>query len=86
MLAGVNDLVQDVLNSQDGQQAQNISVSGVAGAILRFQGILLTDRSDLGTCVDRIFTKTTALLNNPRAGREDDDQTGATRGEALTVE
>ena len=91
MLAGVNDLVQDVLNSQDGQQAQNISVSGVVGAILRFQGILLTDRSDLGTCVDRIFTKTTALLNNPRAGREDDDQTGnvplgATRGEALTVE
>ena len=56
--------------------ATHISVSGVVGAILRFQGILLTDRSDLSTCVDRIFNKSTALLNNPRAGREDDDQTG----------
>jgi hypothetical protein len=45
-----------------------VTVSGVLQAVLRYQGILLSDRSDLSACTRRIFAKIEAIL-----GKGDDN-------------
>ena len=75
MLTGVSRMVHDVTNSVDNEQEAQVSVSGVISAVLRFQGILLTDRNDLKTCSERIFNKATALLN--RGGSTDGTEAAA---------
>ena len=72
MLSGVSDMVHDVTNATSDQERARVSVAGVISAVLRFQGILLTDRSDLSTCTERIFKKATDLLN--RGGSTDADE------------
>ena len=69
MLSGVSDIVHDVTNATNNNATPRVSVAGVVSAVLRFQGILLTDRGDLSTCTDRIFKKATDILN--RGGTTD---------------
>ena len=68
VLTGVSDMVHDVTDAED-EQDTRISVSGTVAAVMRFQGIVITDRNDLGACCDRIFQKATDLLN--RGGTTD---------------
>eukprot|EP01047_Picozoa_sp_COSAG01_P031101 COSAG01_NODE_2193_length_8183_cov_3.620609_4_plen_433_part_00 len=50
--------------------AGEVTVSGVVAAILRFQGVLLTDRAAIDVCTDRIYAKVSALLNDGGIDRE----------------
>jgi hypothetical protein len=84
MLSGVSGMVHDVTNSTDDQQEAQVSVAGVISAVLRFQGILLTDRNDLGTCSERIFNKATTLLN--RGGTTDGTEAAAEAEDQLNNE
>ena len=63
MLSGVSDIVHDVTNATNNDATPRGSVAGVVSAVLRFQGILLTDRGYLSPCTDRIFKKATDILN-----------------------
>jgi hypothetical protein len=78
LLDKVREMVADV--STDDAAEAGVSVSGVVAAVLRFQGILLTDRADLKTCTDRIFGCAARILN--RGGTDDDDGAG---GEAAAT-
>jgi hypothetical protein len=79
MLTGVSEMVADVTNAKDGQEG-HVSVSGTVAAVLRFQGILLTDRDDLSSCRERIFKKVTDLLNTGGQNGET-DVVGAAEGQ-----
>lgn len=76
MLSGVLDIVRDVTNIKEEQTMPQVSVSGIVAGILRFQGVLLTDRQDLDTCTQRIFKKATDLLNSG-GGTDGDNDDGA---------
>ena len=41
-----------------------VTVAGVVAATLRFQGALLSQRTDLKQCTDRIFSKVTEILGS----------------------
>eukprot|EP01047_Picozoa_sp_COSAG01_P115405 COSAG01_NODE_44060_length_423_cov_0.574074_1_plen_95_part_00 len=51
----------------------DISVSGVLQAVLRYQGIVLSDRNDLSACTQRIFAKVDGILDK---NDDDEDETG----------
>ena len=78
MLDKVREMVADV--STDDAAKAGVSVSGVVATVLRFQGILLTDRTDLKGCTDRIFGCAARILN--RGGAGDD---GGTEEEAAAT-
>ena len=73
LLDKVREMVADV--STDDAAEAGVSISGVVAAVLRFQGILLTDRADLKTCTERIFGCAARILN--RGGTDDDNDDGA---------
>ena len=71
VLAGAREIIRDVSTSDDGStdadggRPKNLQVStkGVVDALMRFQGIILTDRTDIADPVDRIFDKVSTLLS-----------------------
>ena len=78
LLTGVTEMVADVTDGSDGRDG-HISVSGIVAAVLRFQGVLITDRNDLSTCRERIFKKVTDLLNTG-GHKEEPDAKGVAEG------
>jgi hypothetical protein len=61
LLAGVAQIVADVSpESTDGK----VTTAGVVDAIMRFQGVLLSSRQDIGTCTERIHEKIAQLVAN----------------------
>jgi hypothetical protein len=52
-----------------------VTVSGVLQAILRYQGILLSDRSDMSACTQRIFGAIERILGRGDDGDGDGDDT-----------
>ena len=67
LLAGVREIVRDVSTNKDdcvdAGVSTFVSTKGVADALMKFQGIILTDRTDIVDPVDRIFDKVSTLLN-----------------------
>jgi hypothetical protein len=59
VLEGVAQVVADI--SSDDTKGE-VTVAGVVAATLRFQGALLSQRTDLSQCTDRIFSKVTEIL------------------------
>jgi hypothetical protein len=59
LLDGVAQTVSEVMQDS----IAGVSVAGVVNAILRYQGVLLTDRADLAKCTGRIFEKVSDILS-----------------------
>ena len=74
LLDKVREMVADVSTNDTAETG--VSVSGVVAAVLRFQGILLTDRTDLKACTDRIFSCAARILNQGGADEDEDGQGG----------
>ena len=74
LLDKVHAMVADVSTNDTAETG--VSVSGVVAAVLRFQGILLTDRTDLKACTDRIFSCAARILNQGGADEDEDGQGG----------
>ena len=74
LLDKVHEMVADVSTNDTAETG--VSVSGVVAAVLRFQGILLTDRTDLKACTDRIFSCAARILNQGGADEDEDGQGG----------
>ena len=62
LLDGVAETVSEVMQGGAVAGEGQISVAGVVAAILRFQGVLLADRTDMDKCTSRIFQKVTDIL------------------------
>ena len=61
LLSGVAQIVADVSpKPTEGK----VTTAGVVDAIMRFQGVLLSSRQDVGTCTERIFDKIVQLVAN----------------------
>lgn len=72
VLDGARGIIADV-KAEDESAGQAVSVAGVVSALLRFQGIILTDRDDLAPCTDRIFSKVSSILNRGTMDGNDGD-------------
>lgn len=59
LLDGARQVVAGV---STGDTNEEVTTAGVVAAILRFQGVLLAERADVGQCTSRIFEKVTQLL------------------------
>lgn len=55
-----------------------VTTAGVVTAILRFQGVIMPDRTSLSTATDRIFSKATQIMNS----EIESDESGGTAGAA----
>jgi hypothetical protein len=62
LLDGVAETVSEVMQGGAVAGEGKVSVAGVVAAILRFQGVLLADRTDMDKCTSRIFQKVTDIL------------------------
>lgn len=72
LLSGVREIVRDVSTNDDdgdgdgnkgGGGGRSVSTKGVADALMRFQGIILTDRADITDPAERIFNKVSTILS-----------------------
>ena len=82
VLDGVRDMVADVTSDV----AATVSVTGVVQTMMRFQGIVLTDRDNLTSCVERIAEKVSGILDpsNDEPGSPSAAPTGKSRSPSAT--
>eukprot|EP01047_Picozoa_sp_COSAG01_P013576 COSAG01_NODE_641_length_14573_cov_17.634637_9_plen_336_part_00 len=80
-LSGVSKLVSSVTNTTD--EDARLTVVGVVNAILRFQGVLMSDRDDLENVTERVRSKVTTILNakGDVTMQEDSEEAAASEGE-----
>ena len=62
LLNGVSKIVSSVTNDTDTQG--EVTVAGVINAILRFQGVLMSDRVSMEHATERISAKVASILNS----------------------
>ena len=70
-LDGVESTLASMDTKSEGAAGGELTTAGVVAAILRFQGVVMADRTDLDAACDRIFQTATAIMNT--AELEDDD-------------